>query len=190
MQRRSARRSRTVDVTLRLSRTRSPKGAQPWSSRRKASSRRERFDQGMTYDDVRRDRSSATRSASRRTTPAPRSQPRTPPRCKELMAQARTARRSCWSSARTGARTSSAACPSSQRIAEATGIEMRVFPRDQHKDIIAEFLHDGEFESIPVAVFYTKDHDYIAHWIERPAKANERDATTSRRCTRACASPT
>ncbi len=25
--------------------------------------------------------------------------------------------------------------------------------------------------SIPVAVFYTKDHEYICHWIERPASA-------------------
>lgn len=59
------------------------------------------------------------------------------------------------------------------RLAEATGIEMRFFPRDQHKDIMSEFLAGGEFESIPVAVFYTKDHEYIAHWIERPAMANE-----------------
>lgn len=59
------------------------------------------------------------------------------------------------------------------RIAEATGMELRVFPRDQNKDIMKHFLHNGEFESIPVAVFYTKDMDYIAHWIERPALANE-----------------
>lgn len=59
------------------------------------------------------------------------------------------------------------------RLAEATGLEMRVFPRDQHKDIMAEFLNGGEFESIPVAVFYTKDLRYIAHFIERPAKAQE-----------------
>ena len=26
--------------------------------------------------------------------------------------------------------------------------------------------------SIPVAVFYTKDHDYICHWIERSQAAN------------------
>jgi hypothetical protein len=59
------------------------------------------------------------------------------------------------------------------RIAEATGMELRVFPRDQHKDIMAQFLNGGEFESIPVAVFYTKDLEYIAHWIERPELANE-----------------
>jgi hypothetical protein len=31
-----------------------------------------------------------------------------------------------------------------------------------------EFLKNGEFMSIPVAVFYTSDHKYICHWIERP----------------------
>jgi hypothetical protein len=59
------------------------------------------------------------------------------------------------------------------RISEATGLELRVFPRDQHKDIMAHFLNGGEFESIPVAVFYTKDMEYITHFIERPALANQ-----------------
>ena len=64
------------------------------------------------------------------------------------------------------------------RLAEATGIEMRVFKRDENKDIIGEFLKDGEHESIPVAVFYTKDHRYIAHFIERPRLANDEMRTT------------
>ena len=51
------------------------------------------------------------------------------------------------------------------RIAEASGMELRIFFRDQNKDMIAEF-RNGDFESIPVAVFYTKDMEYIAHWIE------------------------
>lgn len=59
------------------------------------------------------------------------------------------------------------------RLAEATGMELRCFFRDQHKDIMAEFLNHGEHESIPTLVFYTKDHRYIAHWIERPALAIE-----------------
>jgi hypothetical protein len=59
------------------------------------------------------------------------------------------------------------------RIAEASGMEMRVFPRDQNLDIMNEFLKDGEFQSIPTAVFYTRDQRYIVHWIERPNKANE-----------------
>ena len=59
------------------------------------------------------------------------------------------------------------------RVAEAAGMELRVFFRDQNKDIMAEFLKHGEHESIPTFVFYTRDHRYIAHWIERPALANE-----------------
>jgi len=63
--------------------------------------------------------------------------------------------------------------PVMARIAEASDMELRVFFRDQNSDIMAEFLKHGEHESIPTLVFYTKDHEYIAHWIERPAKANE-----------------
>ena len=54
------------------------------------------------------------------------------------------------------------------RLSEAAGIEMRVFPRDQHHDIMNEFLKNGQWMSIPTAVFYTRDHRYICHWIERP----------------------
>lgn len=59
------------------------------------------------------------------------------------------------------------------RMAEAAGLELRIFPRDKNKDIMAEFLKNGEFESIPVGVFYTRDLAYICHFIERPALANE-----------------
>ncbi|HZP27063.1 MAG TPA: thioredoxin family protein [Dehalococcoidia bacterium] len=59
------------------------------------------------------------------------------------------------------------------RIAEAAGWEIRIFWRDENPDIMNEFLKDGEFQSIPVGVFYTKDHRYIGHWIERPALANQ-----------------
>ena len=57
------------------------------------------------------------------------------------------------------------------RICEAADMEMRIFPRDSHHDIMNEFLKEGKWMSIPVAVFYTDDHDYICHWIERPAVA-------------------
>lgn len=63
--------------------------------------------------------------------------------------------------------------PIMARIAEAGGVDMRIFPRDDNLDIMGEFLKDGEHQSIPVFVFYTADHEYICHWIERPAKANE-----------------
>lgn len=58
------------------------------------------------------------------------------------------------------------------RIAEAGGMEFRVFPRDKNLDIMQHFLKDGEFQSIPTAVFYTGDMDYIYHFIERPQQAN------------------
>jgi hypothetical protein len=57
------------------------------------------------------------------------------------------------------------------RMAEAAGWELRAFPRDENLDIMAEFLKNGEHQSIPAVVFYTRDHKYITHWIERPAKA-------------------
>ena len=63
--------------------------------------------------------------------------------------------------------------PVMARISEASGIELRVFPRDENLDIMNEFLKDGEFQSIPTVVLYTNDHDYLGHWIERPTKANE-----------------
>jgi hypothetical protein len=60
-----------------------------------------------------------------------------------------------------------------QRIAEVMGIELRMFERDQNKDMIAEYLNKGEFESIPVFIFYDRDHRELGHFIERPALANE-----------------
>ena len=55
------------------------------------------------------------------------------------------------------------------RVAEAAGLDLKIFPRDQHHDIMNEFLKEGQFMSIPTAVFYSSDHQYICHWIERPA---------------------
>ena len=59
------------------------------------------------------------------------------------------------------------------RLSEASGIRMVVFPRDENHDIMNEFLKNGQWMSIPTAVFYTKDHDYICHWIERPEIAEK-----------------
>jgi hypothetical protein len=63
--------------------------------------------------------------------------------------------------------------PVMARIAEACGTELRVFFRDQNKDIMAEFLKEGQHESIPTFVFYSRDHRYLCRWVERPALANE-----------------
>lgn len=59
------------------------------------------------------------------------------------------------------------------RISESSGMNMKVFPRDNNLDIMDEFLKDGEHRSIPVFVFYTDNQEYLCHWIERPALATE-----------------
>ncbi len=61
--------------------------------------------------------------------------------------------------------------PVMARMAEAAGMEIRIFPRDANMDIMNAFLKEGKWASIPAVVFYTDDHQYICHWIERPALA-------------------
>jgi hypothetical protein len=63
--------------------------------------------------------------------------------------------------------------PVMAKVAEGTGMEVRYFMRDQNKDIMAEFLKNGEFESIPTVVYYDGQHNYLGHWIERAQLADE-----------------
>src|SRR5271165_6395960 len=63
--------------------------------------------------------------------------------------------------------------PTMARIAEATGMDLRVFPRDENPDIMDEFLsNNGKSRAIPVFVFYTADMQYITHFTERSATAH------------------
>ena len=63
--------------------------------------------------------------------------------------------------------------PTVARIAEATGMDLRVFLRDENPDIMDEFLsNEGKSRAIPVFVFYTKDTHYITHFKERSAGAH------------------
>jgi hypothetical protein len=75
------------------------------------------------------------------------------------------------------------------RMADAAGWELRIFRRDGQRygasqkptlaeapdsnaDIMAEFLNEKNgqtWQSIPVAVFYTKDLEYLYHYVEYPA---------------------
>jgi len=73
------------------------------------------------------------------------------------------------------------------RIAEAGGMEMRIFTRDGHRissapapdpkespnaDVMAQFLRkrDGQtFQSIPIAAFFTKDFRHLYTYVEFPA---------------------
>jgi hypothetical protein len=78
--------------------------------------------------------------------------------------------------------------PMLARLAEAGGLELRIFNRDGSKilavrrpdpnnrdgnhDMMAEFMNakdGGEWASLPVAVFYTKDFQELHRYIEYPA---------------------
>jgi len=77
--------------------------------------------------------------------------------------------------------------PPLARLAEAGGLELRIFPRDGQKlgrgpranpdesptaDIVNEFLNDKDgqtFQSVPVAAFFTSDWRCLYRYIEFPA---------------------
>ena len=63
--------------------------------------------------------------------------------------------------------------PTAVRIAEASGLDLRIFLRDENPDIMDEFLsNDGKSRAIPVFVFYTSGMHYITHFTERSASAH------------------
>ncbi|MEZ4502709.1 MAG: thioredoxin family protein [Dehalococcoidia bacterium] len=77
--------------------------------------------------------------------------------------------------------------PTFARLAEDTGIELRIFTRDglnystgpvsdpdesPNADLMAQFLKERggtTFQSIPVAAFFTRDMEYLYHYQEFPA---------------------
>jgi hypothetical protein len=63
--------------------------------------------------------------------------------------------------------------PTIVRVAEAAGMDLRIFLRDENPEIMDEFLsNNGKARAIPVFVFYTKDTRYITHFTERSAGAH------------------
>jgi hypothetical protein len=63
--------------------------------------------------------------------------------------------------------------PTAVHIAELTGMELRIFVRDENPDIRDEFAtNEGKTRAIPVFAFYTADTRYITHWTERSASAH------------------
>ncbi|HLG12099.1 MAG TPA: thioredoxin family protein [Dehalococcoidia bacterium] len=59
------------------------------------------------------------------------------------------------------------------KLCEATGLDLKIFFRDQHIDLMNEYLYKGEFQSIPTLVFFTKDHKELGVWHERAQKARD-----------------
>lgn len=67
------------------------------------------------------------------------------------------------------------------RIAQESGkLNLRVFLRDQSLDLMDQYLKDGQFRSIPVFVFFDEHFNEIGHFTERPASVTERRAAQRR----------
>ena len=96
--------------------------------------------------------------------------------------------------------------PVIQRLAEAGGLELRIFTRDgdtygesgspepgtPNADLVSAFLRrrDGEtFQSIPVVAFYTRDFDLLYSFLEFPAVYHKDRIRGHQRTLRAAETP-
>jgi len=60
------------------------------------------------------------------------------------------------------------------RLAKEVGtLDVRIFYRDQNPDLIARWLNQGKYQSIPVFAFFDQDFGELGHWIERPASVTQ-----------------
>jgi hypothetical protein len=64
--------------------------------------------------------------------------------------------------------------------AESGKLDVRIFLRDQHPDLMDQYLNKGQFRSIPVFVFFDQDFNEIGRFIERPDSVTERRAQARR----------
>jgi hypothetical protein len=60
--------------------------------------------------------------------------------------------------------------------AESEKLNLRIFLRDQHPDLMDNYLNRGEFRSIPVFGFFDDDFHEIGKFIERPESVTKRRA--------------
>jgi len=63
-----------------------------------------------------------------------------------------------------------------QLAAESGKLNLRIFLRDQHPDLMGNYLNRGEFHSIPGFVFFDDDFHESGRFIERPASVTTRRA--------------
>ncbi len=52
-------------------------------------------------------------------------------------------------------------------------VEMRLFLRDQNRDLMDQYLNQGIYRSIPVFAFFDENMNEIARFTERPPKVTE-----------------
>jgi hypothetical protein len=60
--------------------------------------------------------------------------------------------------------------------AESEKLNLRIFLRDQHPDLMDNYLNRGEFRSIPVFVFFDDEFREIGRFVERPESVSARRA--------------
>lgn len=63
---------------------------------------------------------------------------------------------------------------------EAGTLDVRIFLRDQNKDLMQRYLNQGKYESIPVFAFFDDAFNEIGVFTERPASVTERRAEQRR----------
>lgn len=66
--------------------------------------------------------------------------------------------------------------PAVVRLAEAAGLDMRAFIKEENMDLMNEYLWRHKYESIPVVVFFNNDFEEWGTWFERPAMATKASA--------------
>jgi hypothetical protein len=67
------------------------------------------------------------------------------------------------------------------RLAQESGkLDVRVFLRDQNADLMDQYLNQGQYRSIPVFVFFDDAFREIGRFIERPASVSARRAELRR----------
>lgn len=67
------------------------------------------------------------------------------------------------------------------RIAAESGtLNLRVFLRDKHPDLMDQYLNNGQFRSIPAFVFFDEHFDELGRFIERPESVTARRADLRR----------
>ena len=67
-----------------------------------------------------------------------------------------------------------AAVPVLACLAAAGGtLDVRLFPRDRHPDLMDQYLNDGVHRTIPTFVFLDQELRELGRWVERPARIAE-----------------
>jgi hypothetical protein len=63
------------------------------------------------------------------------------------------------------------------KLARESGtLDLRIFLRDQNKDLMQRYLNQGKYESIPVFAFFDDTFEELGVFTERPASVTERRA--------------